>query len=110
MSGGISQGPIKASGEVSNSTEKAVSFSDHYQSHKIESLHRKILVFKELFLDISKVSGKPSYLLLDDLYYIRPSDQAMVVDYFHRATKGTNTWLKIGTIIWRAACRNEAGG
>jgi hypothetical protein len=35
------------------------------------------------------------------LYHIRKTDQAMVIDYFHRITKGTNTWLKIGTIRHR---------
>src|SRR6267154_2408514 len=42
-----------------------------------------------------------SYLFLDDLYHIRRSDQAKVIDYFHSVAKGNNLWLKIGTIRHR---------
>lgn len=92
---------LNLAAKAGSGSETSRTITDHYKSHKIESLHRRILFFKEVFSEISAVSGKPSYLLLDDLYYIRPSDQAQVVDYFHRATKGTNTWLKIGTIRHR---------
>lgn len=74
---------------------------DAYENKKIETLHRRILEFKDIFTQISRCSEGASYLLLDDLYHIRKSDQAMVIDYFHRITKGTNTWLKIGTIRHR---------
>lgn len=39
---------------------------------------------------------------MDDLYHIRKSDQAKVIDYFHRVAKGNNLWLKIGTIKHRS--------
>jgi hypothetical protein len=48
---------------------------------------------------------KPSvarFLFLDDLYHIRRSDQARVIDYFHRIAKENNLWLKIGTIRHRS--------
>jgi len=75
--------------------------TDIYQSRKIEFIHRKILDFKNFFVELSEYANGPSFLLLDDLYHIRPADQASVLDYFHRITKGTNTWLKVGTIRHR---------
>ena len=73
-----------------------------YVSHKVEYLHQNILLFQRFFKDLSTLSDGPSYLILDDLYHIRRSDQAKVIDYFHRAAKGNGMWLKIGTIKHRS--------
>src|SRR3989442_325244 len=72
-----------------------------YQS-KTDFLHRHILEYQRLFNQISKLSGGDVYLFLDDLYHIRRSDQARVIDYFHSIAKGNNLWLKIGTIRHRS--------
>lgn len=50
---------------------------------------------------MSELSDGDAFLFLDDLYHIRRSDQAHVVDYFHRIAKGSRLWLKIGTIRHR---------
>jgi hypothetical protein len=73
-----------------------------YTSRKIEALHRNIMRYQELFARLSALANGPSFLLLDDLYHLRLSDQANVVDYFHRIAKGSNLWLKIGTIRHRS--------
>jgi hypothetical protein len=57
--------------------------------------------YKSAFIEIARLSGKSGYLLVDDLYHIRTSDQANVIDYLHRICKGTDIWLKIGTIRHR---------
>ncbi len=90
---------LEGGGSQSAATEREI--ADNYSSKKIETLHRRIIDFKQIFSDLSAISGKQSYLFLDDLYHIRSDHQAEVVDYFHRITKGTNTWLKIGTIKHR---------
>ncbi|WP_441229729.1 P-loop NTPase fold protein [Tardiphaga sp. 215_C5_N2_1] len=73
-----------------------------YKSRKIEVLHRNIMVYQKLFGELTSLADGPAYLLLDDLYHIRLSDQAQVIDYFHRIAKGTNVWLKVGTIRHRS--------
>ncbi|MDH4986432.1 hypothetical protein QEZ47_13015 [Aminobacter anthyllidis] len=100
-SGSLEFGTGQASASASRSIATEREIADSYNSKKIEVLHRRIIDFKQIFSDLSSVSGKPSYLFLDDLYHIRSSNQAEVVDYFHRITKGTNTWMKIGTIKHR---------
>ena len=80
----------------------SIEVKDEYSSKKIESLHRYILQYKDLFLEISRVSDGAAYLLLDDLYHIRPTDQANVLDYFHRIAKGSGLWIKVGTIRHRS--------
>ena len=37
-------------------------------------------------------------MFLDDLYHINRSDQADLIDYFHKIAKGNNLWIKIATI------------
>jgi len=73
-----------------------------YQSEKIEFLHRHILEYQEIFRVMSKISDGDSFRFLDDLYYLKRSDQAKVIDYFHRIGKGNNLWLKIGTVRHRS--------
>src|SRR5271167_1693476 len=65
-------------------------------------LHRNILRYKQLFERLSVLADGPAFLLMDDLYHLRLSDQAQVLDYFFRIAKGANLWLKVGTIRHRS--------
>ena len=91
-------GKVNAEAKASSSTE----MQSTYVSHKVEYLHQNILRFQAFFQDIFQFSDGPSFLILDDLYHIRKSDQAKVVDYFHRVAKGNGLWLKVGTIKHRS--------
>jgi hypothetical protein len=73
-----------------------------YTSRKIELLHRNIMRYKALFARMTELADGPTFLLLDDLYHIRLEDQAQVLDYFHRIAKGSNLWIKVGTIRHRS--------
>lgn len=73
-----------------------------FQQNKVEFLHRHILEYQEIFKQMSGLSDGDAYLFLDDLYYIKRSDQAKVIDYFHRIAKGNDLWLKIGTVRHRS--------
>jgi hypothetical protein len=73
-----------------------------YTSRKIELLHRNIMRYKTLFAQLTELADGPTFLLLDDLYHIRLNDQAQVLDYFHRIAKGSNLWIKAGTIRHRS--------
>lgn len=89
----------RASYQEGDSTSNRL--ESEYSSKKIESLHRNIMNYKTMFQDIATASGGDAFLLLDDLYHIRQSDQAEMIDYFHRIAKGSSLWLKIGTIRHR---------
>ncbi len=69
---------------------------------KANYLHRKILEYQRLLKRVVDLAEADGLLILDDLYYIRRSDQPLVVDYFHRLTKNQGLWLKIGTIRHRS--------
>jgi Cdc6-like AAA superfamily ATPase len=85
-------------GKSAGSTES----HSKYISHKVEYLHQNILRFQRFFKELSTLSDGPSFLILDDLYHIRKTDQAKVIDYFHRVAKGNSLWVKVGTIKHRS--------
>ncbi len=87
---------------LSTSEKSASEHSLEYKSRKIEVLHRNIMRYQAILNRLTALAGGPAYLLLDDLYHIRLADQAAVLDYFHRVAKGTNVWLKVGTIRHRS--------
>ena len=70
---------------------------------KANYLHRKILEYQRLLKRVVDLADSDGVLILDDLYYIRRSDQPLVVDYFHRLTKNQRMWLKVGTIRHRSS-------
>ena len=96
--------PAKASveGSLSAKSGQTVEHQREYTSNKIEALQRNILRYKRLFERLSALANGPSFLLMDDLYHLRLSDQAPVLDYFFRIAKGANLWLKVGTIRHRS--------
>ena len=89
---------LKASEKETESTQT----QQEYTSRKIEVLHRNIMRYKSLFQRMTELADGPAFLLLDDLYHIRKSDQADVIDYLHRIAKGLNLWIKVGTIRHRS--------
>ncbi len=102
-SAGLSQVRAGVAGKAKNQTSESSSFSVNqiYTSKKIEYLQRSVIRFKKLIADIANLSTSHGYIILDDLYHIRSSDQADVIDYFHKVCKDTNVWLKIGTLRHR---------
>lgn len=87
---------------VSASEKEAIERSSEYKFRKIEVLHRNIMRYQSTLNQLTLLADGPAFLLLDDLYHIRLADQAAVIDYFHRIAKGTNVWLKVGTIRHRS--------
>lgn len=95
--------PVKLGTKIggSQTSLKSEEIHESFQSNKKDFLHRHILEYQSIFRDMVRLSGGDSFLFLDDLYYIKRSDQAKVIDYFHRIAKNNGLWLKIGTIRHR---------
>ncbi len=94
---------VSGEGEASarSSRKQKQEVEQKYKRSKTDFLHRHILDFQRLFGDLGELSGGDAFLFLDDLYHIRRSDQARVLDYFHRPAKDHSLWLKVGTIRHR---------
>ena len=91
------EGAAKAGGTRTRKHE----VEEAFKRSKIEFLHRHIIDFQRLFNALALLSDGDAYLFLDDLYHIRRSDQAKVIDYFHRLAKDHHLWLKVGTLRHR---------
>lgn len=74
--GGIPGASIKAKANIAVKDSEETEEQAKYVSHKVEYLHQNILRFKEFFLQLSVLSDGAAFLILDDLYHIRRSDQA----------------------------------
>jgi hypothetical protein len=104
LSGTLSAPSASTTGKVEHTVNQRGEnqITSEYVSSKIEMLHRNIIRYKDMFEKMTKLADGPAFLLLDDLYHIRLSDQANVLDYFHRIAKNTNLWIKVGTIRHRS--------
>lgn len=77
---------------------KNTEIQEEYRRSKKDYLLRKILNYQEIFTELYRIGQKDSFLFLDDLYHINRTDQADLIDYFHKIAKGNNLWIKIATI------------
>jgi hypothetical protein len=89
---------VAESSKATSSTE----IQETFNRSKIDFLYRHIMEYRDIFKDMSSLSEGNAFLFLDDLYHIPRSDQSQLLDYFHRIAKGSNLWLKIGTIRHRS--------
>ncbi|MCA1680451.1 MAG: KAP family NTPase [Actinobacteria bacterium] len=88
---------------ASSSHERNEDILEKLRRSKGNYLHRRILEYQRLLKRVVDLADADGLLILDDLYYIRRSDQPFVVDYFHRLTKNQRLWLKVGTIRHRSS-------
>jgi len=80
---------------------QAEKVEEKYRRRKVDFLRRHVLDYQQVFRNMGDIGGGPAYLFLDDLYHIRRSDQADIIDYFHGVAKDSQLWLKVGTIRHR---------
>jgi hypothetical protein len=77
-------------------TSKNITFN------KLSTLKNSISTTKKLINDIAKVLGTDIFLILDDFYFIRKTEQPYLVDFFHRLSKDTPLYIKVATIKHRS--------
>jgi hypothetical protein len=92
---------LSEANKTSSSRNRGEEIQKEFRQRKMDFLHRHILDYQRIFTEMAALSEGNSYLFLDDLYHIRRSDQARVIDYFHRVAKDHHLWLKVGTIRHR---------
>lgn len=102
IEGNVLGAKVRSNLAIGSKSTGTIEEQSKYISHKVEYLHQNILRFQGFFRNLSELSDGASFLILDDLYHIRKTDQAKVIDYFHRVAKGNDLWLKIGTIKHRS--------
>ena len=101
----VSKGSAKAAGSKSKKHEKQSEFKEK----KLDHLERYLSDYKEaLTTSLTNSKYDSAYILLDDFYLIPRSRQPDVIAYLHRLVRGTDFYLKIGTVRHRTTIiRNE---
>ena len=100
---GITSAGLSAEAGMDKKKSHETEVSEQFTRMKLDLLHRRIIEYQKIFRDLSSLANGDSYLVLDDLYHIRKSDQSRVIDYFHRLGKSSNLWIKVGTIRHRSS-------
>jgi hypothetical protein len=99
-------GKLKTHGASSSAKTKhqiAMHVKRNLPKSKIDYLKLELSKYKKLIISISSLlSGKPIFLIFDDLYFVTKVVQPDLIDYFHRLTKGTSLFLKVATIRHRS--------
>ena len=73
-----------------------------FSERKLDSLERHLVDFKHALkeeLENSKYSNV--YVIIDDFYLVTKETQPDVIDYLHRLVRGTDYYLKVGTVRHR---------
>lgn len=68
---------------------------------KIARLQQNLESYHDLLVRLLGELNQNFMLFLDDFYFIARQNQPDVIDYLHRLRKGTNMYLKLGTIRYR---------
>ncbi|BCD99847.1 hypothetical protein [Marinagarivorans cellulosilyticus] len=102
---GLSKGPVKLGGKKTKKKEKQREFKEQ----KLDHLERYLSDYKgALISSLANSKYDSAYILLDDFYLIPRGRQPDVIDYLHRLVRGTDFYIKIGTVRHRTTIlRNE---
>jgi hypothetical protein len=84
-------------------------FAEHkvnkiFPVEKLDKLKKEIPDLKETINEISAfLNNRQIFLVLDDFYFLKKTDQPYFVDFFHRLSKDTKLFIKVATIKHRSA-------
>jgi hypothetical protein len=80
-----------------------------FKSRKLDHLERHLQDYKEALRDSIEGTWPTVFILVDDFYLIKKELQPYVIDYLHRLFRGTDAYLKIGTVRHRTQLRVHEG-
>ena len=94
---------IQSNASFTSDYTDVIEVSKSLKIDKLNILKNELPDLKELINVISEFLQKPIFLILDDFYFIRRSDQPFFIDFFHRLSKNTHLYLKVATIKHRTS-------
>ena len=75
-----------------------------FRQRKLEEINRHLLDYKTVLMEaLGRSTSKRGALILDDFYLIDPAVQPDVIDCIHRLVRGTNLYLKLGSVRQRTS-------
>jgi hypothetical protein len=106
--GGAKGGPADVN--ISGGKSESRARSSEFREEKLDYLERHHRDFKEAITAALEQNSPPrGTVIVDDFYLIDPSVQPDVVDYLHRLVRGTDLYLKVGTVRHRTSLARHDG-
>lgn len=88
--------------ESSIGISSSIGTLSEFEENKLDTLERYLSDYKKaLVKELAKFKKDSAFVLLDDFYLIKKERQPDVIDYLHRLLRGTNFFLKVGTVKHR---------
>ena len=103
---------MKFGGKVHNSEKGEIERSFKVHREKLQELDQWLPRLKQDIRDILDLSKNTTCIVfqIDDLYHLKRTDQAFVVDYIHRLCKDIPLYFKIATLRHASTLFVEQGG
>ena len=91
---------LKIDGSLSSRRKEEIERTFRLHKEKLQELDRWLPELKSQIREFFELSTavKAIFLQIDDLYHLRRTDQAFVVDYIHRLCKDLPIYFKIATL------------
>lgn len=107
------EGGVKASGistGLTSSSRKTEGTTSSFKARKLEALERAFPDFKRVLQEqFQRSRFKTGAVIVDDFYLFDREIQPDVVDYLHRLLRGTDLYLKLGTVRHRTSLQRSNG-
>lgn len=108
IDGRLSRGP--ASGGASRTKGRSQGTTSSFKTEKLAELERRFPDFKKALQDgLQKSSYRSGSVIVDDFYLFPREIQPDVLDYLHRLLRGTDLYLKLGTVRHRTTLQRGNG-
>jgi hypothetical protein len=107
--GGLALKPGPGTPGFDIKTKRGSEVTTSFKSKKLDHLERHLQDYKEALRSSIKGTWPTVFILVDDFYLIKKDLQPYVVDYLHRLFRGTDAYLKLGTVRHRTQLRVHEG-
>ena len=103
------KGPHAGAG-LGSSNHKTKGTTSAFKARKLEALERSFPDFKRILQEeFQKSRFKTGAVIVDDFYLFPKDIQPDVLDYLHRLLRGTDLYLKVGTVRHRTSLQRSNG-
>lgn len=104
----VKKGPLSLG--ASHKASFSAGRTSRFKAEKLDALERHFQDYKRLIAtSITDSRYKRGAVIIDDFYLFHRSVQPDIVDYLHRLLRGTDLYLKLGTVRHRTTLMRHAG-
>ena len=95
---------------VSYGSSESVGRTSKFREEKLDRLERHFQDYKNVISEALRGSRfRSGAVIVDDFYLVHRTVQPDVIDYLHRLLRGTDLYLKLGTVRHRTTLMRHAG-